>query len=348
MTLDSESVRVNIVKAKATTETSEVNRLHEMEVQEVSLVDRPANKRAYAIIKRAGGGTMPTDTDAKPSTNPVPTCKADEGTVEDVRKPYPNEHAARMADPKDFLPGSFKRKKIADGIDAIFGQEEKDGPMVLQAYRFAKDSFTPAEAKAWLKEHDAKPIEFEDAGEPDAPFKADAPAPEPSATPDTAAEPVAKVGAKMRKERLARLREVYGAIGKLIAELEPEVDDPAPTAGGATKSENAPPPAGTPAPAAAPPPVAPQAAPAAPQAPAPPAADPGAVLKAVGSLAENVGRLTSVVKDQQSELDRLLRRTPASAALEVDGSREETAKRGTGYPWPMDMAAESSAGADRR
>ena len=80
--------------------------------------------------------------------------------------PYPNEHAARMRDPGDFLEDTFRRKKIADGVSLILGklkQDGQDGPMTEQAYRFAKDKFTAAEAKKWLKDHDVKSSAFEEA-----------------------------------------------------------------------------------------------------------------------------------------------------------------------------------------
>lgn len=37
--------------------------------------------------------------------------------------------------------------------------------METQAYRFAKNKFTPQEAKSWLKKHDIKYISFEAASE---------------------------------------------------------------------------------------------------------------------------------------------------------------------------------------
>jgi hypothetical protein len=73
--------------------------------------------------------------------------------------PYPNEHAGRVHDPKQYE--SFARKKIANGISAIFGV--KNGKSEIQAYRFDKDVFTPEEAKKWLDDHNIKLISFEKA-----------------------------------------------------------------------------------------------------------------------------------------------------------------------------------------
>lgn len=81
-------------------------------------------------------------------------------------KPYPNEHSARVRDPKDFIEDSFRRKNIDDGVDIIIGKlKGGDGSMVVQAYRFDASKFTAEEAKKWLKDHDVKYIDFEPAKE---------------------------------------------------------------------------------------------------------------------------------------------------------------------------------------
>ncbi len=53
--------------------------------------------------------------------------------------------------------------KFGAGIHAIFGI--KDNIAKLQAIRFDKNKFTPAEAKGWCKDHNYKPILFEPATE---------------------------------------------------------------------------------------------------------------------------------------------------------------------------------------
>lgn len=77
------------------------------------------------------------------------------------KRPFPNEHAARLTDPAQY--NSFRRKNndFGDGIDAIYGI--KSGKTELQAIRFNKDKFTVAESKKWLSDHDFKPIMFEPA-----------------------------------------------------------------------------------------------------------------------------------------------------------------------------------------
>lgn len=78
--------------------------------------------------------------------------------------PYANEHAARLKDPAQF--DEFKRDndKFGEGIDAIWGiMTNGESHAELQAIRFDKSKYTPAEAKAWLEEHDYDPIAFEPA-----------------------------------------------------------------------------------------------------------------------------------------------------------------------------------------
>jgi len=85
------------------------------------------------------------------------------GEAVDVSKPFPNEHAARQVDPKNFE--SFRRghpEGFPDGVDAIWGITS-EGTTALQSLRFAKDKFTPDEAKKWLKDHGFSVKGFEEA-----------------------------------------------------------------------------------------------------------------------------------------------------------------------------------------
>lgn len=75
--------------------------------------------------------------------------------------PYPSEHAARIHDPSKY--DSFARKNVAPGVDIVLGI--KDGKSEAQAYRFKKDKFTAAQARAWLKSHSISFISFEPASE---------------------------------------------------------------------------------------------------------------------------------------------------------------------------------------
>ena len=75
--------------------------------------------------------------------------------------PYPNEHAARVRDPGGFQPGSFRRKQLSQGVNAIMGRLKGQSSMTVQAYRFDRERFTAAEARGWLKENGVKYISFE-------------------------------------------------------------------------------------------------------------------------------------------------------------------------------------------
>ena len=80
----------------------------------------------------------------------------------DDSRPFPNEHAARLVDPDKFT--GFRRDNDAGGagIDFIYGILSAGGTE-LQAVRFDKNRFTPAQARDWLSEHDFQPIMFEEA-----------------------------------------------------------------------------------------------------------------------------------------------------------------------------------------
>lgn len=77
-------------------------------------------------------------------------------------RPYPNEHAARIEDPAEYVSFARVNDFFGEGIDAIFGIEE-DGDTELQAIRFDADRFTVEQAEAWLAEYGFTPILFEPA-----------------------------------------------------------------------------------------------------------------------------------------------------------------------------------------
>lgn len=82
-------------------------------------------------------------------------------SVMDQKRPYPNEHAARLTDPEQY--DDFRREDDAGGpgIDFIYGI--KGDTSELQAIRFGLEQFTADEALNWLIEHEYDPIEFEEA-----------------------------------------------------------------------------------------------------------------------------------------------------------------------------------------
>jgi len=77
--------------------------------------------------------------------------------------PFPNEHAARIIDPEQFQPNSFRRKEIKPGLVLITGKIKGKNTMVGQSYRFNKEKYTETQAKQWLEENKVKNISFEHA-----------------------------------------------------------------------------------------------------------------------------------------------------------------------------------------
>ena len=77
-------------------------------------------------------------------------------------RPYPNEHAARIDDPAEYVSFNRVNDFFEAGVDAIFGIEE-DGEQELQSIRFDSERFTAEEAQQWLQDHDFEYIEFEPA-----------------------------------------------------------------------------------------------------------------------------------------------------------------------------------------
>lgn len=82
----------------------------------------------------------------------------------DGMKPYPNEHAARINDPRKYKKFRRENDKFGAGIHAIWGIAA-GGKAELQAIRFDSSKFSVEQAHAWLKKHDYKPILFEPAKE---------------------------------------------------------------------------------------------------------------------------------------------------------------------------------------
>lgn len=77
-------------------------------------------------------------------------------------RPYPTEHAARLADPDRFDEFTRVNDEGGPGIDFIYGISAGE-PIEIQAIRFDAARYTVDESKAWLDEHDFTPILFEPA-----------------------------------------------------------------------------------------------------------------------------------------------------------------------------------------
>jgi len=74
---------------------------------------------------------------------------------EEILKPYPNEHACRVADPDGF--SDFRRGTVDAGgkeLGIIYGKKGED--WVEQSFRFKKGVWTVAEARAFCSNHGGK------------------------------------------------------------------------------------------------------------------------------------------------------------------------------------------------
>ena len=78
--------------------------------------------------------------------------------------PYPNYHSARVRNPNNFEPGSFRTITLPKGgVKAIIGRLKGQTSTTAQAYRFPVSKYTAEEARKWLKENKVKYIMFEKA-----------------------------------------------------------------------------------------------------------------------------------------------------------------------------------------
>lgn len=66
--------------------------------------------------------------------------------------PYEQEHSCRLVNPDNFEKDSFRRIK-QDKLSIIIGRLKGKTTTTTQAYRYPKDSWTEAEARAHCKEH---------------------------------------------------------------------------------------------------------------------------------------------------------------------------------------------------
>jgi HK97 family phage major capsid protein len=117
----------------------------------------PSNGR----VAWAAWGGDPGQTWATAKAETIKRAQERKGMGHEAR-PYPNEHAARLADPDRFDEFSRVKDEGGPGIDFIYGINGDD-PIEIQAIRFDAARYTVAESKAWLTEHDFTPILFEPA-----------------------------------------------------------------------------------------------------------------------------------------------------------------------------------------
>lgn len=134
-------------------------RYTQVELLEISQVVVPSNRDAIQESRAKAFGQDPIVGDM------LAEMEA-EVEAEEVKKPYPNEHACRLRNPDDFEDDSFKRtEREHEGkkYSVIMGRLKGEDTMTEQAYRYDKDVWTEKEAEAHCDDHDGT---FEAASEP--------------------------------------------------------------------------------------------------------------------------------------------------------------------------------------
>ena len=79
-----------------------------------------------------------------------------------LQRPYPGEHACRLRDPNDFEADTFvrtTREHEGKKYDVIQGRLKGEDALTEQAYRYPKDVWTEAAARAHCTDHDGSAFE---------------------------------------------------------------------------------------------------------------------------------------------------------------------------------------------
>lgn len=127
----------------------------EQSVERVSMKQDKVGEEPNAVVEGHIADDVSTGTEC--------TCD-DEKTV--VQKPFPNEHACRLADPDKF--DDYRRDERESGgkvYSVIYGHNPDTDKWEEQAYRYLKEDWTAPEAKAHCEDHDGMSFEPATSGE---------------------------------------------------------------------------------------------------------------------------------------------------------------------------------------
>lgn len=308
-------------------QSDEVHRLRDIVVEEVSLVDRAANKRRFLVVKRSEGMSGENgDGVEKAKKKPAPEGEA---TDEQKAKKKPEVDEEQVDEAKAKKPAEDDEPEDAEkakGDGACASENEEPKP------KRKADLALPADLKESLLATLTQAMErlmalakqIKDAGEPDE--GDDASLPDDLGTEiDAIAEllgettskrggkkkaakaEVAKGGARMAKDRLDRFQKAMALLSDILKEItQSNEESAAPTAGAAE--------AGV-------------------QKRGPEAASPA--VPGLKELATGIGELTRVVKHQEEELARLRQARGVSNAIPVDGGGRRAEPQDVS--WPLDM-----------
>lgn len=301
----------------------QVFRLTDMSVEEVSVVDRAANRRKFLVVKREGdmaiGAKVTTNSDGT-LTAALPPANTPSATESAPAAPTETEAAAKGISPEakqafstvveGALEGLAKAKQLlasggstegvldavvkvaddlADSVFAFLGIEGDGSNAGLTAPADEPDA--PAGMGKRLEVRRAKRVVAKDAGE------------------KTANAIVAKYGAKMSKERLDRFQTALQVFQELLADVMPKVDtDKAKGEMSAGIAEQKP--------------------------GEKPATQPTTAKKGIDPAAQKLlNQAAATIKKQAEQLGALRNTTQASNSAEV----EVTKSRGQDVSWPLDM-----------
>jgi len=128
----------------------------EAELYELSIVNVGSNPNALAVLKSAEQKAE-NDPPEEWFSETLWRKMFDDDGEEISEKPYPNEHACRLREPGDFQDDSFRRytrKHKGKVYSVIAGRLKGEEDMTEQAFRYKKDVWDAADARAHCKDHD--------------------------------------------------------------------------------------------------------------------------------------------------------------------------------------------------
>jgi hypothetical protein len=306
-------------------EADGVHRLRDIVVEEVSLVDRAANKRRFLVVKRSGDMADESNADSDVEKAKKKPAAASEVEDEEKRKkPGADEEdddAEKAARPSDDEEDDDEKTEKARTPSA--DEETEDGektPKRKQALAMpaaVKDallrSLTEALERLMAIANRVKEATAPEDAEAEAALPDDV-ASEIAAIAELLASvgkrkaakaDVAKAGARMAKDRLDRFQKAMALLADILKELTDSKEGPAaPSAGaaeaGVKKRDIAAPPA----------------------------------IPGIAELVTGIGELTRVVKRQEEELARIRQARGVSNAIPVESARRAEPQE---VSWPLDM-----------
>ncbi len=327
-----------------------IYRLSEMVTEEVSLVDRAANRRKFLMVKREneGGVAMAVGKEVTPGSDGSLTSGAATPAPAGAATPAPAATAKAAptltADVKEMLTAVVA--EMTEGLAAVQAALESakivETPEEMDPTALCEGLMMVAElaedvcyALAGVDEEE--PVEGDENADPEAPPNAEQPAPlamsvgkqfevrrakrviQKHAAFKAVGTLVRKYGAKMSKDRMVRLQNAVGVLSSVLSEVAPAM-----TAKAKAKED---------------PKKKPGAVPGGPTAPNPPpgamnAKTTKAVSPEVAELTSTVNSLAVTIQKQAQEIATMRNGRAESAQVSVEGG----GKPQEDFSWPLDMA----------